>query len=86
MEELKGKEVVIDTDTSYIYVGILVDIRDDCFVMEKGDVHDRNDLQMSKEKYILETRRFGVKENRKRTYILKERVVSISILEDVLEF
>ena len=86
MEELKGKEVVVDTDTSYIYVGILVDIRDDCLVMEKTDVHDRNDLEMSKEKYILETRRYGVKENRKKTYILREKVVSISLLEDVLEF
>ena len=86
MEELKGKEVVLDTDTSYIYVGILLDIHDDCLVMENLDVHDKNDLDMSKEKYILETRRHGVKENRKKVWILRERVVSISLLEDVLKF
>ena len=86
MEELKGKEVIVDTDTSYIYVGVLIDLTDDCLIMEKLDVHDRNDLEMSKEKYILETRRHGVKENRKKAYILRERIVSISLLEDVLKF
>lgn len=86
MEQLIGKKVVIDTDTSYVYIGILSGISSDCLVMEKADVHDRNDIEMSKEKYILETRRFGVKENRTKVYILRERVISVSLLEDVLKF
>lgn len=86
MEELRGKEVVVDTDASYIYIGILGSITGDCLIMEKTDVHDKNDLGMSKEKYVLETRRHGIKENRHKVYVLKERIVSVSLLEDVLEF
>jgi len=86
MEKLKGRKVVVDTDSSYIYIGILADMTGDCLIMEETDVHDKNDLGMSKEKYVLETRRYGIKENRHRVYVLRDRVVSVSPLEDVLEF
>jgi len=86
LKDLLGKEVVVDTDTSYVYIGVLCEVTDDCLVMERVDVHDGNDLEMSKEKYILESRMYGVKENRKKVYIVRRRVVSFSLLEDVLKF
>ncbi len=86
MQELIGKEVVVDTSTSFIYLGILEEIRDDCLILSSVDVHDRNDIEISKEKYVLDTRRFGIKENRRKVFVIRDRVVSLSEIEDVIKF
>ena len=54
--------------------------------MSEVDVHDRNDIEISKEKYVLDTRRFGIKKNRKKVYIIRDRVISISEIEDIIKF
>ncbi|MFC1582077.1 hypothetical protein ACFL4W_00930 [Planctomycetota bacterium] len=86
LKDFVGQEVIIDTDTPFLYLGTLAEIADDCFVLKGVDVHDRNDLNVSKEKYALETRRHGIKDNRKRVFVVKDRVVSISLLEDIIKF
>ena len=86
MEELIGKEVVVDTDTSFIYLGTLEEIQKDSMVLTDVDVHDRHDIETTKEKYILDTRRFGVKHNRKKVYVVRERIVSVSELGDIIKF
>jgi len=80
MNELVGSITVVDTDTSYIYIGTLESINPDSFCMSDVDVHDRSDLAVSKEKYILERRRTGVTENRSKVYVLREHVVSLSAI------
>ncbi|MFH1708565.1 MAG: hypothetical protein ABIF71_11710 [Planctomycetota bacterium] len=86
MKELIGATVVVDTSTSYIYIGTLAEVNADCVVLTQVDVHDRKDVEISKERYILDSRRHGVKANRDRTYILREHVVSVSKLDDVIKF
>ena len=86
MKELIGKVVVVDTDASWVYVGRLESIDNDSVLLTGVDAHDKNDIEISKEKYILDTRRHGVKDNRKKTYVLRNRVVSICDLEDVVKF
>lgn len=86
MKELIGATVVVDTATPYVYIGTLAAVNDDCLVLDQVDVHDRTDIQISKEKYVLESRRHGVKPNREKAYILREHVVSVSALNDVIKF
>jgi hypothetical protein len=86
MKELIGRTVVVDTATSYLYIGDLAEVNADCVVLTQVDVHDRKDIDISKERYILDSRRHGVKPNRERTFVLREHVVSISALDDVIKF
>jgi len=81
-----GHEVVIDTHSSYIYIGMLVGVTDFTLDLRDVDVHDRSESTTTKEKYVMEARKYGVKKNRKGVTVRLDMVVSISNLEDIIEY
>lgn len=81
-----GKDVVIDTRGPLIYVGRLAAVDGFYFALEDVDVHDMHDGHTPKEKYILDARKYGVKKNRARVFVRREEVVSLSLLEDVIDY
>ena len=83
---LVGRDVVIDTDGGYVYVGRL-EAADDHFVaMSTVDVHDMRDSRATKEVYVREALKYGVRANRKLVYVARGRVMSVSPLEDVVRY
>jgi hypothetical protein len=48
-------------------------------------VHDLRDTTTSRELYVLDARRHGVNPNRKRVLVRREEVVSLSLVDDVVE-
>ncbi|HLX61454.1 MAG TPA: hypothetical protein VKX17_09250 [Planctomycetota bacterium] len=84
--ELIGAQVVIDTDSSYVYIGHLESAGSDYYVLTNLDAHDTADTKTSKEYYVHETKQLGTRSNRKKTFVRIARVVSICKLEDVLTF
>ena len=86
LDEYLGKTVIVDTQTNYIYLGTLKDINPSFLVMEDLEVHDNRESGTSKELYIMETAKFGIRSNRRRAHVVKDKVVSISLLEDVIRF
>ncbi|MCX7803861.1 MAG: hypothetical protein N3A38_01595 [Planctomycetota bacterium] len=86
LRKMAGKEVVLDTDADYIYIGTLVSVEAGCVVLENVDVHSRSPEETSKEKYIHETRKIGVRPNRRNVAVRMDRIVSVSLLEDVIRF
>jgi len=86
MKELIGCQVVIDTDSSYIYIGNLESAGSDYFVLTNVDAHDTADTKTSKEYYTHETKQLGTRTNRKKTLVRLARVISICKLDDVLTF
>ncbi len=86
IEAFIGKRMVIDTRSSWIYIGMLEKVTDHCAVLSDADVHDGTDSATSKEVYIFETRTTGIKSNRKTVHINLEYVISFSQLEDVKQF
>jgi hypothetical protein len=83
---LKGREIVIDTDTEYIYIGTLASVAPGHIILEKVDVHERGPNEGTKEKYVHEARKIGVRANRHKVALRMDRIVSVSLLEDVMEF
>jgi len=81
-----GQVVVVDTNSNYVYIGTLASVQDHFIEMKDVDVHDRGEGLSTKEKYIMEVKRFGVKPNRKEVSIRKTTIVSVSRLEDVLTY
>jgi len=86
IKALVGQLVVIDTDSSFVYVGTLESAGSEYFTLTQVDVHDTTDCKTSKELYVHEAKRLGMRENRKLTYLRTERVLSISKLEDIITF
>lgn len=88
-EELKKylkQKVVLDTSTSWVYIGTLEDVNDRCAELSEVDVHDNKDTPSSKEIYIWQSATSGIKANRNHTYINLDYIVSFSLLDDVKKF
>ncbi len=79
------KEVVIDTSTSWIYIGKLVKEDDSYIYLEDADAFDISETSLSKQEYLLMVKKDGVVPNRKSVKILKSKVVAITFFEDIIE-
>ena len=86
LQEYTGNEVVIDTKSTYIYLGTLTEEGAEYIVLSDVDVHDHTESTISKELYIIEALKYGIKVNRKRAKVLKRDIISISMLEDVVKY
>ena len=86
IQQILGQVVVVDTDSSFIYMGRLEQADEQYLCLSEVDVHEMDGDAVSKERYIHETRRIGVRSNRKLTWVRQARVVSIARLEDVMAF
>ena len=78
-----GREVVLDTKSTYVCVGSLRALEGGFFVLEDADVHDCSQGRSGKELYILDAKRVGIVPNRERVLVRESEVVSVSALEDV---
>jgi hypothetical protein len=86
LKEYVGQPVVVDTATPLVYIGTLHEIGKGFIKLKDVDVHDGNEGGSTKEVYILEAKKFGVKKNRLFTKVRIDVVVSISLLEDVIVY
>lgn len=84
-ESLIGEEVVLDPAAPYVYVGRLAGEDGQYFLLEEADCHDLRDSSTTRELYVLDCRRHGVGANRRRIFVRKDQIVSLSRLADVVE-
>lgn len=84
---LLGQTVVVDTRAANLaYIGRLTAVTADALVLADADVHDMNDSKTSREVYVMESKKYGVKANRAEVRILLCEVVSLSRLDDVIVY
>lgn len=86
LEKFLKQKVVLDTRSSWVYIGVLDEVTEQCAVLSDVDVHDNKDSSSSKEIYIWQSTTTGVKANRHRTFINLDYVVSFSLLDDIKTF
>ena len=84
MEEFVGKNVVVDVESPYVYVGRLHELRDKTVILRAADVHDLRDSTTTREVYVRDARVHGIQPNRKTVYIRLEKIVSVSLLDEVI--
>jgi len=88
-EELNAfieKKIVLDTRTSWIYIGTLKRITPKCIVLADADVHNNADSPTTKEVYVMESKGAGVIPNRDEVYVNLDYIVSFSLLDSVKRF
>ena len=86
LEGYIGKDVVLDTSAPIVYVGRLHAADAHFFLLRDVDVHDMTEGRTTKERYVLEARKYGVRKNRAEVLVRRDEVISISRLEDVIEY
>ncbi len=81
-----GQYVVIDTDSDYLYIGKLLGVHGPFITLGEADVHDRRESSSMNEKYVLESKKYGIRSNRREVHLHSHRMVSYSLLEDVIDY
>lgn len=83
-DELIGKDVVLDTAGPIVYLGRLTAYNEAGFWLEDADLHNANEGHASREEYIAESSRDGIRVNRRRVFALRQAIISVSALADVV--
>jgi hypothetical protein len=82
---LLGLEVVVDLASPYVCLGRLISMDADFLEVLDADLHDFRDSQATREIYVYDSARLGIRRNRARVLIRRTEVVGIARLADVLE-
>lgn len=85
LRDLTGRQVVLDTAGTLLYLGTLEAVTAEGFWLADADVHDCAEGHMTKELYVIEAKRGGIVANRRRVMVTRSVVMSISSLEDIVE-
>ena len=85
MEEYLQRNVVIDVESLFVYVGELQTVSEKNVSLVNADVHDLRDSNTTRERYVLDTKLHGIRPNRRRVLIGRTQIISISLLDDVLD-
>jgi hypothetical protein len=83
LQPFLGKIVVCDLDEYYMVLGCLESVGVSHLQFINADLHDHREANSSKEVYVIESRRLGVRINRVRLSVPRHRLVAVSLLEDV---
>ncbi len=85
-EALIGREVVVDTSGQFVYLGRLKSADAHFLELADADVHDCTEGGASKEVYVIDAKKYGVKRNRGTVFVRAAMVVSMSLLSDIIEY
>ena len=84
LERMLNETVVLDTATSILYIGELVEIAEYALVLKDADMHDCRDGHANREAYLVEAAGEGVTPNRRSIIVTRSAVISVSRLGDVV--
>ena len=80
------KKIVVDTNSSWIYIGTLKNVGENSIELTDVDVHDSKDTATTKEIYLVHSKETGIKSNRESVFINLDYVVSFSPFVKVKQF
>jgi hypothetical protein len=84
LEELIGDRVVIDLRSPYVCLGTLLRIDEQYLELKNADLHDLRDTETTRELYVVDSRSTGIKRNRRRVLVVRNEIVAIARLDDVI--
>jgi hypothetical protein len=85
VQSLIGHEVVLDTAGPVLFLGRLVSVGPEGFWLDEADVHHSDDGHATREEYISESVRYGIRANRQRVFVFRTSVISMSALRDIVQ-
>ena len=85
LDALIGHVVVVDLKSTYVCLGTLVAYDGQYLEVRDADLHDFRDSTATREVYIYDSVRLGIRRNRARTLIRQDDVVAISRFDEIAE-
>lgn len=78
-----GQVVVLDFRSTYVCLGTLVGMDDTFFELRDADLHDFRDSTATREIYVYDSVRLGIRRNRERVVIRRDEVVAVTRFKDI---
>lgn len=83
LDSFVGHIVVADLDASYLVIGRLDAADAATLSFSEADLHDHAEANCTKEVYAIDSRKLGVRVNRKRVTVPTGRLLALSLLDEV---
>ena len=84
LSKFENKNVVIDTEASLTYVGCLVKFDDYSLYLEQATLLDASTSRIPVDQFLVECASFEPSSTRKSIWIFRAKVISISLLSDII--
>lgn len=85
LDDLVGQVVVLDLKSSYVCLGTLEALDPLFFVVTNADLHDFRDSSASREVYVYDSARLGIRRNRATVLVRRDEVVALTRFADIAE-
>ncbi len=85
LEALIGQVIVVDLTSPYVCLGTLAAFDRDYFDLRDADFHDFRDSTKTRELYVYDSIRLGIRRNRARVLVRRAEVVAVTRFSDVAE-
>ena len=82
---LLGQVVVVDLRSTYVCLGTLVSCDVQFLELKDADLHDFRDSPATREVYVYDSVRLGIRRNRARVLVRQDEVVAITRFADIAE-
>jgi small nuclear ribonucleoprotein (snRNP)-like protein len=82
---LMGQVVVVDLKSTFVCLGTLVSCDDLFLELRDADLHDFRDSTATRELYVYDSARLGIRRNRARILIRLDDVVALTLFADIAE-
>lgn len=78
-----GQVVVLDLRSTYVCLGTLTGMDDVFFELRDADLHDFRDSTATREIYVYDSVRLGIRRNRARVLVRRDEVVAVTRFKDI---
>ncbi len=85
IDALVGQLVVLDFSSPFVCIGRLVGVDESFFRVLDADLHDFRDSSATREVYVYNSARVGVRRNRARVIVRRDEVIAVTLFSDVSE-
>lgn len=83
LEAMVGQVVVIDLTSPYVCLGKLVSLDRDFLQVRDADFHDFRDNPATREVYVYNSARVGIRRNRASVLVRRSEVVAVTLFSDI---
>lgn len=83
LKSLIGQMIVVDMRSSYVCLGTLVGCDEYFLELMDADLHDFRDSSATREIYVYDSARLGIRRNRSRVLVRQDDVVAITRFSDI---
>jgi hypothetical protein len=83
LASMVGEVIVVDLKSTYVCLGTLAGADEQFLDLRDADLHDFRDSTATREVYIYDSVRFGIRRNRARVLLRQDDVVAITRFADI---